>query len=358
MSPLDKQKNIKKASESVAQSPIAGRTRTSTAAPSLQEIMDGLQSMLTPQFANLKSDVVSSVSASLNERFMDLENNLDQLKSTMDTQQQDIQAELSQVLQRLEAVEQENARLRGVPSSSTNQKMSNPPPNSNVLGTAASKYATPSAQTSPPPESSQRSIKPAPSGKSYYGGLRFFTPVSSNQGFQHLYLPSRGRRPYNEVRELLYEKVQMERGAVIDIHYPSSTVIALLVHNDYVETATQLLRTKKLAPIEGFNPYDHNNLGNKEYAKLSVPERETKMKEIVEHQPYVTIESIKRPAVKLSVARDFHRKGKITSEFLQELVQLHSNSPSNINDTQGHRQRETDQLMIDDDEDDTMDHHS
>ncbi|KAL7324066.1 hypothetical protein PS15p_210635 [Mucor circinelloides] len=320
--------------------------------------MDGLQSMLTPQFANLKSDVVSSVSASLNERFMDLENNLDQLKSTMDTQQQDIQAELSQVLQRLEAVEQENARLRGVPSSSTNQKLSNPPPNSNVLGTAASKYATPSAQTSPPPESSQRSIKPAPSGKSYYGGLRFFTPVSSNQGFQHLYLPSRGRRPYNEVRELLYEKVQMERGAVIDIHYPSSTVIALLVHNDYVETATQLLRTKTLAPIEGFNPYDHNNLGNKEYAKLSVPERETKMKEIVEHQPYVTIESIKRPAVKLSVARDFHRKGKITSEFLQELVQLHSNSPSNINDTQGHRQHETDQLMIDDDEDDTMDHHS
>lgn len=150
----------------------------------------------------------------------------------------------------------------------------------------------------------------------------------------------------------------MERGTVIDIHYPSSTVIALLVHNDYVETATQLLRAKKLAPIEGFNPYDHNNLGNKEYAKLSVPERETKMKEIVDHQPYVTIEFIKRPATKLSVARDFHRKGKITSEFLQELVQLHSNSPLNINDTQDHRQHETDQLMIDDEEDDTMDHHS
>ncbi|KAL7328740.1 hypothetical protein PS15p_206967 [Mucor circinelloides] len=98
MSSLDKQKTIKKASESAAQSPIAGRTRTSTAAPTLQEIMDGLQSMLTPQFANLKSDVVSSVSALLNERFMDLENNLDQLKTTMDIQQQAMQAELSQVL--------------------------------------------------------------------------------------------------------------------------------------------------------------------------------------------------------------------------------------------------------------------
>lgn len=185
MSPLDKQKTIKKASESVAQSPIAGRTRTSTAAPTLQEIMDGLQSMLTPQLANLKSDVVSSVSASLNERFLDLENNLDHLKTTMDTQQQAMQAELSQVLQRLEAVEQENATLRGVPSSTTNQQMSTPSSTPNLLGTAASKYATPSAPTSTPADSSQRSIKTAPSGNSYYGGLRFFTPVSSNQGFQH-----------------------------------------------------------------------------------------------------------------------------------------------------------------------------
>ncbi|KAL7321470.1 hypothetical protein PS15m_001234 [Mucor circinelloides] len=81
--------------------------------------MEGLQIFLTPQFATLKTDVVASVTASVNNRFMDLENNLDQLKSTMNTQKQTLEDKLSQVLQRLEAVEQENATLRGASSVSS-----------------------------------------------------------------------------------------------------------------------------------------------------------------------------------------------------------------------------------------------
>lgn len=101
--------------------------------------MEGLQTFLTPQSATLKTDVVISIAASANDHFMDLENNLDQLKSTMNTQQQAIQDELSQILQRLEAVEQKNTSLLVPPSPYTNKKTRTASPFQLALGTAASK---------------------------------------------------------------------------------------------------------------------------------------------------------------------------------------------------------------------------
>ncbi len=60
--------------------------------------MEGLQTFLTLQFTTLKTNVVIFVTISVNDRFMDLENNLERHKSTMNTLQQAIQDELSQVL--------------------------------------------------------------------------------------------------------------------------------------------------------------------------------------------------------------------------------------------------------------------
>ncbi|GAN10040.1 hypothetical protein MAM1_0315d09574 [Mucor ambiguus] len=320
-------------------------------------MMEGFQSLLIPQLATLRTDVVTSVTASVNDRFMDLENNMDQLKTTMDIQQQVMKDEISKMLKRLETVEKENAILRGAPLPAANQQLRSTAPNPPVQGSAASKYATTAAnQESPTAAPNPRTTQQQSNATHYTGSVRYFTPFSSNQGFQHLYLPSRGRRSYREVRDLLANKIHMDRGAIIDMHYPSSNVIAILFHNDYIDTATQLLRAQKLAPLEGFNPYDHHNLGNKEFANAPVADREAKMKEVVEHQPYVTIGFIKRPDIKLAVARDFHRKGKITSEFLQDLVNLHTTPRPTPQDTQHISQPTTDAVMQDDQEDESMDH--
>lgn len=73
----------------------------------------------------------------------------------------------------------------------------------------------------------------------------------------------------------------MDRGTIIDMHYPSPSVIVLPVHNDHVDAAIHLFQAKQLASIENFNPYDHKNLGDKEYAKASAEVREAKMKKVV-----------------------------------------------------------------------------
>ncbi|GAN10914.1 hypothetical protein MAM1_0428c10464 [Mucor ambiguus] len=253
---------------------------------------------------------------------------MDQLKTTMDIQQQVMKDEISKMLKRLETVEKENAILRGAPLPAANQQLHSTAPNPPVQGSAASKYATAAKQAS-------STAAPNPT-----------LPTTLEAG----------RRSYREVRDLLANKIHMDRGAIIDMHYPSSNVIAILFHNDYIDTATQLLQAQKLAPLEGFNPYDHHNLGNKEFANAPVADREAKMKEVVEHQPYVTIGFIKRPDIKLAVARDFHRKGKITSEFLQDLVNLHTTPRPTPQDTQHTSQPTTDAVMQDDQEDESMDH--
>lgn len=320
MSPADKTKtSTKKLSESVAAAPVAPiRTRSTTAPPSLSDFITAIESSINPKIETLTTEFRTH-SASIDNRILDLENSIDFIKADSAATTQQIQDQLSLILQRLDRVERENNELRNSPPSATTNPMNSDFP---TLGTSASKHATPPtvnlhADSSPQAQPSRK------------GGLRLFTPVSENQGFQYLYLPLRGRKPFKEIRAEL-KQAHINSGSVIDIHYPSPKVVALLVHNDFAEKALELLKAENVHPLKHFDPLDHKHLMNPEFKDANIEVRTQQMQMIFDKQINRTLDFL-RPPVKLAVARDFQKKGWITSSYLEDLLHLHANTPSHPN---------------------------
>ncbi|KAG1189687.1 hypothetical protein G6F70_009438 [Rhizopus microsporus] len=61
---------------------------------------------------------------------------------------------------------------------------------------------------------------------------RFLQPPSENQGFQYIYIPTKARVPIGQLRSRL-RQLDINNSRILDIHYPTRNVVALLVHNDY-----------------------------------------------------------------------------------------------------------------------------
>ncbi|KAG1350917.1 hypothetical protein G6F61_014704 [Rhizopus arrhizus] len=62
---------------------------------------------------------------------------------------------------------------------------------------------------------------------------RRFQPVAESHDYQYLYLPSRYREPISSLRAKL-AKLKINNARVLDVHYPDSQVVALLLHTDYI----------------------------------------------------------------------------------------------------------------------------
>lgn len=157
--------------------------------------------------------------------------------------------------------------------------------------------------------------------------LRYFSHVSSNQGYQFLYLPIKGKSKLKDMRSNL-RQIGLSSGSVIDIQYPTSTVVSLLLHNDYIPTASSILEEEGLIILKDFDPLDIKNLRDPRYSTLTDDEKLLKLQEIRASRFQQTLDFL-RPPVKLAVARDFARKGWITNSKLNEI--LTSSSP--ITDT-------------------------
>ncbi|KAI8977939.1 hypothetical protein BDB01DRAFT_700219, partial [Pilobolus umbonatus] len=82
---------------------------------------------------------------------------------------------------------------------------------------------------------------------------RNFIPVSENQGFQYVYLHCRGKEPISSMRSKL-RKLGLQSGRILDVHFPANQVVALLVHNDYVNDVEDLLNRQKITLLADFNP--------------------------------------------------------------------------------------------------------
>jgi hypothetical protein len=130
-----------------------------------------------------------------------------------------------------------------------------------------------------------------------------------------------------------------------------------LVHNDYAAKARSLLKSKGLNTIDTFNPFDPSHLADPQYKE----KRTAQMKIIQNNQMYKTLEFLKHP-VKLAVARDFHRKGRISDAVLQDLINLHQQhatstptSPQSLGAFLQNPPNKEDSLMEEDDEDELMD---
>ncbi|GAN00851.1 hypothetical protein MAM1_0003c00275 [Mucor ambiguus] len=270
--------------------------------------MQGLKNLFLPKFEQLSSDI-HTVQTNVQNRFQNLENTIDQINASMETLQVDIHQQQSNLELQLQ------------------QPLPHPWRHSPLY---SNHLLEPLVQNTQPAHPQSITTRPTTSHETddpLAGGLRYFTPVSQNPGFQHLFVPARGRRELSGLRRLLIEKARFKKGSVIDLHFPNSSTIAILVHNDYAATALDLLRARGLEPIDKFDLYHPDNLGDPAFRDKYIEERTTKMKEIADNQYYTTIEGLAyKPKVQLAVARDFLRHNKITAQYIQDLLQR-QNSP-------------------------------
>ena len=379
MSPADKTKPLKRVTETTLLAPIASRTRqssqppvTTTEAPmSTNELFEALKSLLQPQVEDLKKMMAENRSQT-DARFTTLEDSVSSMNVDLSSQQQVLENRLTTVMDRLSLVEEENRSLRSclVPLPSQVQELDSPmiddlltvPPLNQ--GSASSKFATVSVHSSSPVSSPAPPAPPTTStvltNPESTNKLRLFTKVSNNQGFTYLYLPLRARVPFKEIRATL-KLVPLAPGSIIDIYYPTSKIVALLVHNDYATKARALLKSKGLITIDTFNPFDPSHLADPQYKDASIEERTTQMKIIQDNQMYKTLAFLKHP-VKLAVARDFHRKGRLSDAALQDLLQLHQqnatstpSAPPSLGAFLQDPPNKEDSSMDEEDEDELMD---
>ncbi|ORE00714.1 hypothetical protein BCV72DRAFT_326047 [Rhizopus microsporus var. microsporus] len=237
------------------------------------------------------------------------------------------------------------ARIAELEASQTQQPQQPQQPKLHV-GTEASKWkstsATPTAKPNPPPQPAtipapykaaalkgKKTAPPAPkpsttrprkvlSTRQLQVVARTFTPVSGTHGYQYIYLPCRFREPITSARGKL-AKLRLENSRILHLYYPTSRVVAILVHNDYVEYTLTTLKKAGIKPLEEFNPRDATHLRDSKFADLTNHERHLKMYEIHTASLLRALDRV-RVEVRPSVARSFLNKSWITQEQYQGLL--------------------------------------
>ncbi|KAK4514090.1 uncharacterized protein ATC70_006098 [Mucor velutinosus] len=316
----EKAKPVKKAVEAIKPSPIATRQQAALATKepnSNEHLMKALKELFLPKF-DLISSEIQTIQSNVQNRFQNLENAIDQINGSMTHLQVDLTQKQTNLEQQLQ---QHPLHFRRQSPLITNQIP--------VL--------TPRDASSPTTHARNRIISPPGNPKPQApvdplaGGLRYFTLVSKNQ-------------------------VLFKAGSAVDLHFPNSSTIGILVHIDYADIALNKLRIKGLEPISNFDPYHPDTLGDPVLQALSTEERTVKMKEIADKQYHTALAGlVHKPKVQLAVARDFLRKNKITKQALQDLIQLQKSTEKGTTPNTSTQPSKGDLFRLFESEDDIMD---
>lgn len=77
---------------------------------------------------------------------------------------------------------------------------------------------------------------------------RRFQTIAELHGHTYLYLPSFYRRLTLSLRVKLH-KLKINNAQVLDVHYPDSQVLALLLYTDYIAHVTTAFAAAKIQPV-------------------------------------------------------------------------------------------------------------
>ncbi|SAM03418.1 hypothetical protein [Absidia glauca] len=163
--------------------------------------------------------------------------------------------------------------------------------------------------------------------KRQQAAARQFTPPSTNQGFQHVYIPIRSRQRIGQVRQTL-KQLKIDNNRILDVYYPAMNTTALLIHNDYADDLRRQLTTAGVKPLDAFNPLDHTHINDPKYKDLSQPERTT-LASTLHHQRMLRSLDFIRTPVRYAVAKSFAALGWITQEELNGHLTYHTEPNSN-----------------------------
>ena len=194
----------------------------------------------------------------------------------------------------------------------------------NADGSSASSWAAAAAKpaVSSPVSSSAVPAKKAraPSTKKRAAAARaFMSPGAKGpQGFKYVYLGRSRKINRSEVRSRL-RRIGVDTGRVLDISFPASGVLGVLMHVQYVEQFTAVMQKAGAELISDFDPLDPVHLADPKFASLSADQRADQLHELVHSRALDTL-SFLRPLVVGSVARSFLEWGWIDESDLHAAV--------------------------------------
>jgi hypothetical protein len=139
----------------------------------------------------------------------------------------------------------------------------------------------------------------------------FDAPVSFTESstplFKYVYFLNKYRIKISSLRSDL-RRLGVDTGRVIDIHYPSRGVVALLMHVEYVPTLTAILAKFQKVPLANYDHFSASNITTAEHESLSIAEK-TRLATQYQQTRLSRALSHMRPQIRNTVAKAFALHG-------------------------------------------------
>ncbi|KAI7902935.1 uncharacterized protein BX663DRAFT_551794 [Cokeromyces recurvatus] len=147
---------------------------------------------------------------------------------------------------------------------------------------------------------------------------RFLQNPSDNQCFQYVYIHTKARIPIKQLRKKL-GRLEINKYRILDVHYPTRNIVALLVHNDYVEEPRGQLTKFQITISDDFNPCDGRILKDPKLQHES-PEQRDQLAFSFHCDRIERVLGFIRFPVKYSVARYIYAQNWISKTRLDEIL--------------------------------------
>ncbi|KAG2221864.1 hypothetical protein INT45_003578 [Circinella minor] len=209
-------------------------------------------------------------------------------------------------------------------------------------GLAQSKYAPPPAQVQQQLKNNYAAVvtrgikkqpikkRTVPSKRAKEIAARHLTAVPESQGFQFMHVPCRHRMTIKATRQILCT-LRVDNSRILDVHFPDRQVAALLIHNDYAQSLTEILEKEGIQIKKEFDPLDPSILRVQKLANLTDEERFEKVQELHHNNLLKALQFIRTP-VKFAVARNFYKNSWITAEELASFLPTYKTHEDRILD--------------------------
>ncbi|KAI9468872.1 MAG: hypothetical protein EXX96DRAFT_612576 [Benjaminiella poitrasii] len=274
-----------------------------------QQLAESLQARLT---------ALEKAHADLQQQFLHTANKNAQIE------QQLLQQQKTASLQQLEVANQQQQPQQQQPLGSEDVDMSSSDfpaltttsTTTTAAGSSGSKWANaPKAVTE-----TNASSSPARQLSIAVRALTAPSPDQS-QGFSYVYYPAKSRISRKTQRSNL-STLGVTNSRVLDIHYPSRNVVAILVHNDYRNDLITTLQATNVHHLEMYSPTDPTSLSDPQYQDLSDDEKrriatDKHNQRLVRALPFI------RTNVCRAVARCFANEGTGFYLHLTTLIHLY-----------------------------------
>lgn len=164
--------------------------------------------------------------------------------------------------------------------------------------------------------------------KKQEAAARFFQKPSTNQGFTYIYIPTKARIPVGKLRTTC-RRLGIPNGRLLDIHYPTRNLAAILVHNDYASELKSTLQQRGVTVDETYDPSDGKTILDPKYKDYTQFQRDQIASFIHRRRLETALQHIREP-VKFAVARYFYQQQWISKSAFDQTMAARSSLPTDV----------------------------